>query len=114
MAVVTGANPTYHGSLTLDLDLMDAAALRPSMKVLVANCANGERFETYIIEGQRGAGEVCLNGAAALLGKPGDKVIILSFCALTEKESANHQPIVIHVAQGNRPVLAVTAAGSVG
>src|SRR5689334_16149965 len=104
MAVITEANPDYHGSLTVDLDLMDAARLTPHQKILVANCANGNRFETYVIEGRRGAGEICLNGAAALLGSPGDKVIVMAFCALTPDEASRHQPVVVHVAEGNRPL----------
>ena len=104
MVVVTDANPTYEGSLTVDPDLMDAACLQPFEKVLVANCANANRFETYVIEGERGAGSICLNGAAALLGKPGDKLIVMAFCALTAQEAAQHQPRVVRVSGQNRPV----------
>jgi len=102
MAVITDANPTYQGSLTVDAELMDAAGLRPFQKVLVANCANGERFETYIIEGPRRSGEMCLNGAAALLGKPGDKIIVMAFCALSADEILTHEPKIVHVDSRNR------------
>lgn len=105
LAVVTGAKPDYAGSLTVDPDLMDAAGMTPFQKILVANRANGERFETYVIEGRRGAGEVCLNGAAALLGSVGDKVIIMSFCQLTPQDAAGHRPTVVQISEGNRPVI---------
>lgn len=104
MAVVTAAEPDYEGSMTLDADLMDAAELQPFEKILVANCANGNRFETYAIEGPRGSGMVCLNGATALLGKPGEKVIIMSFCALTPLEAQEHRPRVVVLADRNRPL----------
>jgi aspartate 1-decarboxylase len=109
MAVVTYANPTYDGSLTLDMDLIESAGLQRYQKILVANASNGSRFETYIIEGERGSGVVALNGAAALLGKPGDKVIIMAFCGLTPEEATEHQPTVVHVGAGNRPIIGVPA-----
>lgn len=102
MAVVTEANPDYNGSITIDRTLMDAAGLSEFQKVLVANCANGNRFETYVIEGPADRGDIGLNGAAALLGKPGDKVIIMAFCLLTPEEAARHRPAVIHVTEANR------------
>jgi aspartate 1-decarboxylase len=104
MAVITEARPDYVGSLTIDRDLMDAAGLAPFQKILIANCANGKRLETYVIEGARGAGDICLNGAAAHLGSPGDKIIIMAFCALTPEEAARHQPTIVLVREGNRPV----------
>jgi aspartate 1-decarboxylase len=102
MAIVTVADPNYHGSLTIDRDLMDAAGLQPYQKILVANADNASRFETYVIEGERGSGVIGLNGAAALLGKPGDKVIIMSFCYLTAQEVPSHEPAVVHVDNRNR------------
>jgi aspartate 1-decarboxylase len=104
MAVITRADPDYPGSLTLDANLIEAASLQPFQKILVANASNGSRFETYIIEGERGSGTVSLNGAAALLGKPGEKVIIMAFSYLTTEEVVNHKPIVVQVMSGNRPV----------
>lgn len=105
MAVVTDANLAYEGSLTVDSHLMKLAGLRPFEKVLVANCDNGNRFETYVIEGQSGSGSICLNGAAALLGKPGDKIIVMAFCALSAEEAAGHQPRMVRIAEGNRPIV---------
>jgi len=105
MAVVTEANPEYHGSLTLDKDLMEAAELMPFQKVLIANASNGSRFETYLIEGQAGSGVVGLNGAAALLGKPGDRIIVMAFCLLSLQEAQAHNPRVVLVRPGNRPLL---------
>jgi aspartate 1-decarboxylase len=103
-AVVTEANPDYNGSIVIDRDLMDLAGLAVHQKVLVANCANGHRFETYVIEGARGCGDIALNGAAALLGRPGDRVIIMAFGLLTAQEAVDHQPLVVHVTDENRPV----------
>lgn len=112
MAVITEAQPDYHGSLTIDRDLIDAARVAPYQKILVSNCANGKRFETYIIEGPRGGGDICLNGAAAHMGSPGDKIIIMTFCALTPEEAARHEPIVLFVREGNRPVIDAPAAAA--
>ncbi len=107
MAVITEARPDYHGSLTIDRDLMDAAGLAPFEKILVANCRNGKRLETYVIEGAAGAGDICLNGAAAHMGALGEKIIIMAFCAMTPDEASTHCPKVVHVQAGNRPVLDV-------
>jgi aspartate 1-decarboxylase len=105
MAVVTETNPEYHGSLTLDSELMEVADLLPFQKVLVANASNGSRFETYLIEGETRSGVVGLNGAAALLGKPGDRVIVMAFCLVSLQEAQEHKPRVVLVGQGNRPLL---------
>jgi aspartate 1-decarboxylase len=113
MAVITDAKPDYVGSLTVDPDLLDAAGMTPFQKILVANSATGQRFETYIIEGSRGSGEICLNGAAARMGSPGDKVIIMSFCALTPQAAATHRPTVVQVREGNRPAVDVAAPAAV-
>ncbi|KUK31121.1 MAG: Aspartate 1-decarboxylase, partial [Thermoanaerobacterales bacterium 50_218] len=78
-AVLTDANLNYIGSITIDRDLMDAADILPFEKVQVVNNNNGARLETYCIEGPRGSGMVCLNGAAARLAQPGDILIILSY-----------------------------------
>jgi aspartate 1-decarboxylase len=86
---------------------MKLARLQPFEKVLVANCDNGNRFETYVIEGKHGSGSICLNGAAALLGKPGDKIIVMAFCALSPNEAAGHQPRIVRIAEGNRPVVSL-------
>jgi len=78
-AVVTDANPEYVGSITIDDDLLQKADIWPGEKVLVADVANGARFETYAVRGEPGSGMVCVNGSAARLVKKGDKVIIMAF-----------------------------------
>ncbi|EMO25712.1 aspartate 1-decarboxylase [Leptospira interrogans serovar Bataviae str. HAI135] len=85
-ATVTDADLNYEGSLTVDMDLVDSAGMRVYEKVSVVNVNNGARFETYIIEGKRGSGEICLNGAAARLGMKGDKIIIITYAQVEEKE----------------------------
>jgi len=103
-ATVTDANLNYEGSLTIDQELMEAADILPWERVQVVNINNGERFETYVIPGKRGSGEICLNGAAARLGEIGDKVIIISYAICTEEEAHGLTPHVIHVDEMNRPV----------
>jgi len=99
---VTDANIDYEGSITVDEDLMDVARLLQYEQVHIYNLTNGNRFETYVIKGERGSGEVCINGAAALLASPGDKVIIASYVILEEEEARGHQPILVYVDEGNR------------
>ncbi|EKR63901.1 MULTISPECIES: aspartate 1-decarboxylase [Leptospira] len=102
-ATVTDADLNYEGSLTVDMDLVDAAGMRVYEKVSVVNVNNGARFETYIIEGKRGSGEICLNGAAARLGMKGDKVIIITYAQVEETElPPNYTPKVVHVDENNR------------
>ncbi len=101
-ATVTAADLNYEGSLTIDRDLMDRANILPYEVVKVYNINNGERFETYAIEGARGGGEICLNGAAARKGHHGDLVIITTFVDLDENEVARHTPVVVHVDGQNR------------
>lgn len=101
-ATITDANLQYAGSLTVDRDLMTAADLFPSEQVQVVNINNGARFETYVIEGEPGKGEICLNGAAARLGHPGDKVIIISYALIENEVARSHQPIVVHVDDRNQ------------
>ena len=84
---VTQANLNYIGSITIDEDLMDAANIIANEKVSIVNNNNGERFETYVITGERGSGTICLNGAAARLVQPGDVIIIMAF-AMMEMEEA--------------------------
>lgn len=102
-AVLTGTELEYEGSIGLDADLMEAADLRPYEKVQVLNASNGVRLETYVIEAPRGSGEVCLNGPAARLGYPGDRVVIISYAEYDEDEVAGHRPVIVHVGEGNRP-----------
>ncbi len=94
-AVVTQCDPDYVGSITIDRDLLDAVGLVVNEKVLVADCNNGSRFETYIFEGERGSGIIGVNGAAADLTGVGHKVIIMAFCQLTPEEMEHHRPRVI-------------------
>lgn len=97
-ATITDANLNYIGSLTVDLDLMDAAGMIEYQQVAVVNINNGARLETYLINGKRGSGEICLNGAAARLGEPGDKIIIMTYAIVSEKDLPKpYEPIVVHV-----------------
>lgn len=92
---VTDANLNYVGSITVDLDLMEAAHLLPNEKVQVVNNNNGARIETYVIEGERGSGVICLNGAAARHFQPGDIALIISYALMTEEEATSYKPVVI-------------------
>ena len=94
-ARVTEANLNYMGSITIDEDLMDAANLIAGEKVAIVNNNNGERFETYIIKGERGSGCICLNGAAARKVQVGDIVIIMSYALMDFEEAKNFKPSVI-------------------
>lgn len=94
-ATVTEANLNYIGSITIDEELMDAANLLPYEKVSVVNNNNGERFETYIIKGERHSGVICLNGAAARKVQPGDIVIIMSFALMEFEEARTFKPVII-------------------
>lgn len=101
---VTQADLEYEGSLTLDPDLMDAVGILPYEKLLIANLENGNRLETYAIEGARGSGVCCLNGACAHMGKVGDRLIVMIFCSLTPEEAKSHQPRVVRLDQDNHIV----------
>ena len=92
---VTDANLQYMGSITIDEDLMDAANLIAGEKVQIVDNNNGERFETYIIKGERGSGCICLNGAAARKVQPGDIVIIMSYATMPFEEARTFRPSVI-------------------
>ena len=92
---VTEANLNYIGSITIDEDLMDAANLIENEKVQIVNNNNGERFETYIIKGERGTGVICLNGAAARKVQPGDVVIIMSYALMDFEEAKPFRPAVV-------------------
>ena len=93
---VTEANLDYEGSLTLDPDDMEAVGIVPYEKILVADLENGSRFETYAIAGRRGSRVCCLNGAAARLGKVGDRLIVMCFAQVSPDEAAGWQPRVRH------------------
>jgi aspartate 1-decarboxylase len=100
-AQVTAANVNYEGSLTIALDLMEQVGLRPYEKILCGNLANGERFETYAIAGERGSGAIILNGAVAHLGKIGDRLTIMSYTMIEEAAAADWQPRVVVLGDKN-------------
>ncbi|MFE9942674.1 aspartate 1-decarboxylase [Bacillus velezensis] len=93
-ATVTEANLNYVGSITIDVELLDAVGMLANEKVQIVNNNNGARLETYIIPGKRGSGVICLNGAAARLVQEGDKVIIISYQMMSDQEAKSHQPKV--------------------
>ncbi len=92
---ITQAELHYVGSITIDEDLMDAADLVENEKVQIVNINNGERLETYVIKGDRGSGEICLNGPAARKAQVGDIIIIISYGSIDKEEGKRHKPIVI-------------------
>lgn len=96
-ARVTRANIDYEGSITIDETLMEATDILPYERVEVLNINNGARFTTYAIKGERGSGEICLNGAAARLAAPGDVVIILSYSHVNEDEARDFTPKLVYV-----------------
>jgi aspartate 1-decarboxylase len=101
-ATVTQAELNYVGSVTIDRDLIDVAGLRVYEQVDVLNINNGARFTTYVIEGPRGSGTICLNGACARLAAVGDLVIIVSYTQMTPEEADRHRPRSVHVDARNR------------
>ncbi len=102
-ATITQADLYYEGSLTLDTDLMKAADLLPFEQVSIVNVNNGERFETYLIEGPAGSGVVCLNGPAARKGAVGDEIIIISYGQFEDSEELRYfEPTIVHVDKRNR------------
>ena len=105
-ATITDCDLHYVGSITLDPLLLEAADILPNEQVAVVDVDNGARFETYAIAGERGSGEVKLNGAAARLVHRGDRVIVISYASYDSEELDDHNPRVVHVDAGNR-ILAV-------
>jgi len=101
-ATVTDANLNYEGSLTIDKDLMEEAGLYPFEKIEVYNVTNGERFNTYVIEGERDSGIICVNGAAARRVAIGDLIIIVSYALFSEDEVMTFQPRLVNVDANNR------------
>ncbi len=98
---VTGADLNYIGSITIDENLMDASQITEGERVQIVNVNNGERLETYVIPGERGKGEIILNGPAARLVQKGDVVIIISYAHMTPEEHAAHTPVVIFPNENN-------------
>lgn len=103
-ATLTGADLNYEGSVTIDKNLMEAADIMPYELVHIVNINNGQRFETYAIEGPPGSGSVCLNGAAARMGHVGDLLIILSYCSLPQDEAASIRPKMVKVDSKNKSI----------
>ena len=103
-ATVTDANLHYVGSVTVDQDLLDASDIMEFEQVAIVDVDNGARLETYTIAGPRGSGVICLNGAAARLVSPGDKVILISYADYEQAELASYEPIVVHVDSDNREI----------
>jgi aspartate 1-decarboxylase len=103
-ATVTATDLNYHGSITIDADLLTASGLLPNEAVVVADSENGNRFETYVILGERGSGSIQINGAAARLSKVGNRVIIMSFVLATPQETVGHRSRVVIVDARNRAI----------
>ena len=100
-ATVTDANLNYVGSITIDQDLLDAADMLVGQKIDIVNVNNGERFSTYIIPGERGKGDICLNGAAARKVHKGDKIIIIAYATMSREEAESMKPKVIILEDDN-------------
>jgi aspartate 1-decarboxylase len=101
-ATVTGGNVNYEGSLTIAGDLMDKIGLQEYERILCGNMANGNRWETYVIRGKNGSGEIIMNGAVAHLGKKGDLLTIMNFAAVSKKKAKNWKPQVVVLGNGNK------------
>jgi aspartate 1-decarboxylase len=100
-ATVTDANVAYEGSITVDRQLLEASGIHVHEQVHVVDVDNGERFVTYVIEGEPGSGVLCVNGAAARLVSPGDRVIVIAYCHATAEEAKTHRPRVVFVDEEN-------------
>lgn len=100
-ATITQANLNYIGSITIDEHLLLETGIRENEKVQIVNINNGSRFETYVIKGLKGHGDICVNGAAARLVNEGDKIIIICYCHLEENKVATHHPKVIFMNEDN-------------
>lgn len=103
-ATVTGGNVEYEGSLSIDVELMEQAGFHPYERILCGNLANGERFETYAIAAERGSGAIILNGATAHLGKPGDRLTIMSYTWVDEAQAKGWQPRVLVLGKKNQVI----------
>lgn len=101
-ATVTEANLDYVGSITIDQQLLEAVGMAPNEKVQIVNNNNGARFETYIIEGERGSGVICVNGAAARLVQPGDIIIIISYVLIPNENVRTHKPKIALMESNNQ------------
>jgi aspartate 1-decarboxylase len=104
MATVTESNLEYEGSITIDEDVLNETGILPYEMVMVSNMNNGERFETYAIPGERGSGEICLNGPTARKGIVGDRVIIFCYGYFEDNEVRDFSPRIVRLGSGNRPM----------
>jgi len=102
-ATVTQADLNYVGSITIDENLMLAADMFENEKVQILNVDNGERFETYVIKGEKDSGVICLNGPAARRVQVGDQVIVISYAMMKKEEALNYTPTVVHPKENNQP-----------
>lgn len=102
-ATVVQAELDYVGSITVDVDLLEASGILEYEKVQIVDINNGSRFETYTIAGERGSGMICLNGAAARCVSTGDKIIIMAYASMTPEEAKEFKPTVVFVDDQNRP-----------
>lgn len=119
LATVTRSDLYYHGSLTIDPNLMEAVGLLPYEAILVSNVATGQRAQTYVLPGPRGSGAIELNGAMARLGSVGDRIIVMAFAELEPEELETHRPRVVALDQRNQVVQRIEyppmgAAGDLG
>jgi aspartate 1-decarboxylase len=103
-ATVTDANLNYVGSITIDIELMEQAHLIENQKVDIVNVNNGERLSTYVISGERGKRDICLNGAAARKVHKGDIIIVIAYASLKEDELKTYSPYIVHVDSSNNPI----------
>lgn len=108
-ARVTRCDPEYHGSITIDSTLLKACGLLPNEAVLIADCENGNRFETYVIAGEPGSGVIGINGAAALLTAPGNRVIVMSFVDAAPNEIDTHVAKVLVLGTENQILERISA-----
>ncbi len=100
-ATITESDLNYVGSITIDKELLETAGIKPYEKVTIVDINNGSRFETYVIEGEPGSREICVNGAAARLVHKGDLIIIIAYALMTEEELDKHKPVIVHVDEKN-------------
>ena len=103
-ATVTGVDMNYEGSIVIDAALMEEVRLHPWEKVLVVNISTGDRFETYVIAGEAGSGNIELNGATARLGQTGDQIIIFAFARMPESEAGSFSPRIVQLDNNNRVI----------
>lgn len=102
-ARVTAVELEYEGSLTIDMEIMEKVKISPYEKILVANMANGERFETYAIPAPSGSKTICLNGATAHKGSIGDRLIVFAFCLIQSGKVKAHRPLMVTLDEDNNP-----------